>query len=322
MRQQHLISPQHPFPDRPNYRFKPSFSAFLSLIAAILTSTVFVIEIINPAKLSTTPIKNLPILITFVLFLIISMSFLTAYLASKLSGDITVNPIGIDGKNLLSTPTYICWQDISSVKIRYFFGIRYLLIRSTIDKKRSIVLDSFIYKFQKILDRVREYAGNDHPLTIALEKEVSLPSQNPAGMLWRIIIGIVIILSIWLIVGNLYADYREKPLNEAISNYVRQHPKTAPNQAAIDIQALMAKLGISLVNFSDGSKATAKPDKLATEEWKAITPILDEYVNKQLDKTEDSILPPPAKLHAYLDSHQADIAAIQYRLKSKSRGNS
>jgi hypothetical protein len=314
MHQQHRISPQQPALDRPTYRFKPSFSAFLSLIAAILTSTVFVVEIINPAKLSTTPIQNLPILITFVLLLIILISFLTAHLALKLSGDITIAPIGINGRNLLSTPTYICWQDISSVKIRYFFGVRDILIRSAIDKKRLIVLDSFSYNFPKILDRVSEYIGDDHPLTIALEKEISLPRQNPAKMLWRIIIGIIIILSIWLIGGNLYADYREKPLNEAIANYVRQHPKTPPNQAAIDLQASMAKLGVSLVAFSDGSKVPAKPEKIATEEWRAITPILDKYVTDRLNITEDSILPPPAKLHAYLNSHQADITAIQDRL--------
>jgi hypothetical protein len=318
MRQKHRISPQHPSPDRPTYRFKPSFSAFFSLVAATLTSSVFVVEITNNAKLSTTPIHNIPILIIFVLFVIISSSFLTTSFILKLSGDITIFPAGINGRSSLIRLMYMDWQDISSAKIRYFPGIRYLLIRSTIDKKKSIILDSFTDNLPKILDRVREYAGDNHPLTIALEKEVSLPRQNPARILWRIIIGIVIILSIWLIGGNLYADYREQPLNRAIVNYVRQHPKTAPNQTAIDLQAAMAKLGISLVTFSDGSKATVKPDKLAIEEWKAIYPILDEYVANQLKTTEDSILPPPAKLHTYLDSHQADIAAIQSQLLGSS----
>jgi hypothetical protein len=313
MRQQHLISSQPTSFDRLTYRFKPSFSVFFSLIAAFFTSIVFVVEIINPT-LSITPIQNLPILITFILFLIIAISFSIAYLTLKLSGDITVDPIGVNRINLPSTPTHICWQDIYSVKIRYSSGLRYLSIRSIIDKKKSIVIDSFSYNIPKILDRVREYAGEDHPLTIALEEEILLPRQNPARMLWRKIIGIVVILSIWLIGGNLYADYKEQPLNQAIANYVRQHPKTPPNQAAIDLQASMAKLGISLVNFSDGSKATVKPEKIATEEWKVITPILDKYVTNRLNITEDSILPPPAKLHAYLNSHQADITAIQDRL--------
>jgi hypothetical protein len=317
MPQQHLISSEQSSLDRPTHRFKPSFSAFLSLIAAILTSTIFVIEIINPAKLSTTPIQKLPILITFTIFVMISMSFLTTYLILKLSGDIAIESAGINGRNLLSLSTYIYWQDIFCVKICCFFGIRYLLIRSTISKKRHVVLDSFTYNFPKILDRVREYAGDNHPLTIALEKEVSLPRQNPARMLWRIIIGIVIILSTWLIGGNLYADYREKPLNEAIANYVHQHPKTPPNQAAIDLQAAISKLGIPLVVFGDGSKATLKPDRLATQEWKTILPILDEYVPKQLlNKTEDSSSPLPTKLHAYLNSHQAEIDTIQNQLAS------
>jgi hypothetical protein len=316
MHQQRRISPQQPALDRPTYRFKPSFSAFLSLIAAILTSTVFIVEIINPAKLSTTPVQNLPILITFVIFLIISVSFLTAYLALKLSGDITVAPIDINGRNLLSVPTYICWQDISSVKIRYFFGLRDILIRSAINKKRFIILDSFSYNFPKILDRVREYAGDNHPITIALAKEVSLPRQNPAKMSWRIIIGIVVILSIWLIGGNLYADYREQPLNQEIANYVRQHPKTPPNQAAIDLQATMAKLGISVERFGDGSKVKVNPDKAAINEWNKIEPTIRNYLvlDSEIAKGEDSFQPVPAKLHNYLSEHQNYLDIIRNRL--------
>jgi hypothetical protein len=317
MHQQRRISPQQPALDRLTYRFKPSFLAILSLDAAIVTCTVFVVEIINPAKLSTTPIQNLPILITFVLFLIIALSFLAAYLTLKLIANITICPAGINGRNSLSCSIYVDWQDISSVKTCYLFRIRYLSIRSIVNKKRSIGIDSLAYNIPKILDRVREYAGDDHPLTIALEKEISLPRQNPAKMLWRIIIGIVIILSIWLIGGNLYADYREKPLNEAIANYVHQHPKTPPNQAAIDLQAAMAKLGISVGGFGDGSKALVEPDKLAAQEWKTIEPILDEYVIKQIPgKTENLLLPSSGKLPEYLKSHQAQITSIQNRLAS------
>jgi hypothetical protein len=316
MRQQPLISSQPTSFDRPIYRFKPSFLAILSLYVAIATCTIFVFEIINPVWLSTTPIQNLPILITSVLFLIIALSFLAAYLAVKSIYNITVFPAGINGRNSLGCSIYTDWQDIFYIRVCYLFGIRYLSIRSVANKKISIGIDSFAYSIPKILNRVREYAGDDHPLTIALEEEVSLPRQNPARMLWRVIIVIVIILSIWLIAGNLYADYKEQPLNEAISNYVCQHPKTPPNQAAIDLQDAMAKLGISAERFGDGSKVKVKPDKVAINEWNKIKPTLHNYLllDSEIAKGEDSFQPVPVKLHNYLSEHQNYLDIIRDRL--------
>ena len=181
--------------------------------------------------------------------------------------------------------------------------------------KDTIVL-SYIYNLSQILAQVREYAGEDHPLTIALEREVSLPRQNPAKGLWRAILAITLLLSIWLIGGNLYADYREQPLNQAIANYVHQHPKTPPNQAAIDLQASIAKLGLSVEKFGDGSKVKIQPDNKDISEWKAIEPTLTKYLelDDELAKTEDSFAPVPAKLHEYLNKHRADIETIQSQL--------
>jgi hypothetical protein len=316
MRQQHRISSQSTSFDRKKYRFKASFSRVYSLVASVIISFYLAAEIILQT-ISSAPAKDVPLLIlSYLLFALLIIPVVAFVLIRSIK--IIFDEAGIVRTSAWHRPIHIDWDEIISAKPDLFISGNILIIKSAISKRKTIELSPWLYDLSSILVIVREYAGSEHPLTIALEKEVLLPRQNPARMLWPIIIGIVIILSIWLIGGNLYADYREQPLNQAIANYVRQHPKTPPNQAAIDLQASMAKLGISLVNFSDGSKATAKPDKLATEEWKAITPILDEYVNKQLDKTEDSILPPPAKLHAYLDSHQADIAAIQGQLLGSS----
>jgi hypothetical protein len=119
-------------------------------------------------------------------------------------------------------------------------------------------------------------------------------------------------MSIYLIGGNMYAAEQEKPLEQAIASYVRQHPKTAPNQSAIELQALMTKLGLSVEVFGDGSEVKVKPDKAAIAEWKAIEPIFKKYLDKQ--KTQESIEPIPDKLSSYLKSHQADIDAIEAHL--------
>jgi hypothetical protein len=120
-------------------------------------------------------------------------------------------------------------------------------------------------------------------------------------------------VSIYLIGGNMYAAEQEKPLEQSIASYVRQHPKTAPNQSAIDLQALMAKLGLSVEAFGDGTEVKVKPDKTAIVEWKAIEPTFKKYLDKQLE-TKDLIEPFPDKLANYLKKHKTDIEAIETHL--------
>lgn len=147
----------------------------------------------------------------------------------------------------------------------------------------------------KILDRVRELAGEEHILVRALEKELSRPHYE-LTKLWVGVIGaIALTMSIYLIGGNMYAAEQEKPLEQAIASYVRQHPKTAPNQSAIHLQALMTKLGLSIEVFGDGREVKVKPGKLESTEWKSIEPI-------------------PEKLVNYLKVHQTNINAIETQL--------
>lgn len=134
---------------------------------------------------------------------------------------------------------------------------------------------------------------------------------------------IAMLLCIWLVGGNLYADYREQPVNRAIATYVRQHPTNPPNQTAIDLQVLMAKLGISIGEFGDGSKLKVVPSQSAIAEWKAIETTLINYLvlDSDLSTTEDSFQPVLAKLHRYLNHHQAEIDTIQNQLTSRELPN-
>jgi hypothetical protein len=244
------------------------------------------------------------------------MSFLTTYALVKISKYI-ISPLGIDGINFWGVRSFVHWQDITSIKVYYICGLRNLAIKHVTPRKSNIHIGLlFLYELPVILSRLREYAGEEHPLTIALEKEVFLQRQRPDRTLWRIIAGILIILSTWLIGGNLYAEYREQPLNQAIASYVRQHPKTALNQSAIDLQASIAKLGFSVGRFGDGSKVKVTPNKTAIAEREKIDVALDGYsiLNNDLANTGNSFLPIPTKLHTYLSNHQSEITAIENQL--------
>ncbi len=195
------------------------------------------------------------------------------------------------------------------------FGIRYLSIKTA--DGRSVQIASHFYNSSELLDRVRELAGEEHILVRALKKELSRPRYE-LTKLWCGVIGtIALTMSIYLIGGNMYAAEQEKPLEQAIATYVRQHPKTAPNQSAIELQALMTKLGLSVEVFGDGSEVKVKPEKAAIAEWKEIQDTLDKYLLKELKKIEGSIELPPEKLASYLKTHQAEIEAIETHLVNK-----
>jgi hypothetical protein len=316
MRQKQLIAPELPSLDRSQYKFQPSSSRLFYSCASIFALEVFILEIITPG-LTIIPSSKVFILLVFILIFLSLTSFLATYIIVKIS-KYAVSLLGIDGINFWGKRLFIHWQDISSVKAYYFCGLRCLdIVRHATPRKGKIHIGLlFLYELPTILDRVREYAGEEHPLTIALEKEVSLPRQRPDRTLWWIIAGISIVLSTWLIGGNLYADYKEQPLNQAIASYVRQHPKTAPNQSAIDLQASIAKLGFSVGKFGDGSKVKVTPNKTALAEREKIDAALISYwvLNNDLAKTGNSFLPIPAKLHTYLNNHQSEIAAIENHL--------
>ncbi len=226
--------------------------------------------------------------------------------------NITLNTAGICLQTSIAYRQYISWQEITLVKSFQSLGVRYLSIEKADGKKVPFML--CFYDINRILDRTRELAGTDHMLVRALEKEISRPRHGLRAY-WGWIFGSSIsILSIWLIGGNIYAAAQEQPLEQAIAIYAQQHPKTAPNQSALELQSLMTKLGLSVKEFGDGSQVKVKPEPAKIAEWKEIEPKLHKYLTEQLETTEDSIEPLPSELAAYLKVHQADIAAIESHL--------
>jgi hypothetical protein len=310
MRRKILISPEKSPPDREKYQLKILFLPYLLFITSMAIPCAVVGEI---AILLLTNAQSNQVISTWIIWLLYLavFPFLLTYLLVN-TVKIALTSDGMFGNDYFFRRQYISWQEITLIKPYHWLGIRCLSIKTV--KGKNIQITPHFYQTAQMLDRVRAFAGEEHMLVRALEKELSRPRRELTKLWCGIIGSIALIMSIYLIGGNMYAAEREKPLERAIASYVRQHPKTAPNQSAIELQALMTKLGLSLDNFGDGSKVKVRPNESEITEWKAIAPTIGKYLDKQLAKNEDSIDPLPNHISKYLKAHQTDLATIATHL--------
>ena len=305
MRRKKLIFPEQPTQDGIKSRFKLLFLPYVSYLTAATILTFFICAFI--ALIRGTITKHIILDLIFWLSYIVFVPSVLTYLLKKIADTILYSE-GMSGLNIWGGRKHTGWQEITLIKPYQILGMRCLSIETA--SGENIQFPTRLYETAKILDRVRELAGEEHILVRALEKELSRPRYE-LTKLWTGVIGtIALTVSIYLIGGNMYAAEQEKPLEQAIATYVRQHPKTAPNQSAIELQALITKLGLSVEAFGDGSEVKVKPDKAAIAEWNAIEPVFKKYLDKQ-QKSKESIEPISANLENYLKTHQADIEAIE-----------
>ncbi len=314
MRQKQVISPDRYLLDRTNYRLNGSLWQLFAVLVAIEVPAICGYDIFSARELFLTLTFEYTILFIFAKsLLLLPFLLLTAYIALKAVGYIEITPTEIIGFNFWGSRARLNWQDIKAVKSYRFLGLRHLaIINSTNTRRKNIHCGLFLFDRARMFDRAIAYAGAEHPVTIALDKELTRPHQNPAQRLCQLIGVMLLSFSIWSIGGNLVAARQEEPLNLAIANYVRQHPVTPPNQAAIDLQAAIAKLGISVVRFGDGTQVKVRPTQAASSEWETSEPVFTTYISNALDKNLVEPLPP--KLADYLNIHRTEIAAIETQL--------
>jgi hypothetical protein len=293
-------------------RFKVLFWPTISYYTAISIISIFSMEIFSPTIPAIT--KNAVYFWMSILLYIIIMPLLAVWLLRKIF-DVEISHKGLFGYNLRCQRRYISWNEVATVKSYQILGVKTISIR--VNKKQDIQLTWCYHDGYKILKFIRQHAGEDHPLVHVLEKDLSNTKYSPGRFLWKFIGSIGLILSVWLISGNLIAAELEKPMKQAIASYVRQYPNQPPNQSAIELQSLMTKLGLSEKVFGDGSKVTVKPDKGSWIRAKVLEQELDKYLTIQLYNIKDSYHATPAKLKEYLQEHQADIEAIENHLLTK-----
>jgi hypothetical protein len=309
MRRKKTISPekpvQVPVEDRFKLLFLPIF--YYAIAIAILFALLGTVILMSLIQSTTAGIWSSIVLLLCLLITETLVSFVLAKISNLI-----LTPFGISGLNLWNRRTYIDWQEVTLIKPYKLLGVRCLSIKSVNGK--NIYFSPCFYQTPQLLDRVSELAGEEHILVRALEKELSRPRYELTKV-WGWVIGsISLMMSIYLIGGNIYAADREQPLQQAIATYISQHPQTPPNQSAIELQALMTKLGLSVNVFGDGSEVKVKSTTAAIDDWKAIEVPLYTFINKRLEKTEDSLEPISKKILTYLKNHQTDLDAIETHL--------
>jgi hypothetical protein len=310
MRRKKTISPEKPVQVPVEDRFKLLFLSIFSYAIAIAILFALLGTVISMSLIQSTT-AGIWSSIILLLCLLIGET-LISFILTRIS-TLILTSFGISGLNLWCCRTYIEWQEnITIIKPYRLLGIRCLSIK-TVDG-RNIHFATGLYQIAQLLDRVSELAGEEHILVRALEKELSRPRYELTKV-WGWVIGsIALTMSIYLIGGNIYAAEQEKPLQQAIATYISQHPQKAPDRSAIELQALMTKLGLSVNVFGDGSEVKVKSTTAAIDDWRSIEVPLYTFIDKQLGKTEDSIEPISDKILTYLKKYQPDLDAIETHL--------
>jgi hypothetical protein len=296
-------------------KFPPSLLLLSSYYAQWYILISFIASVVEGIRLRSINETIIILLIAIMMPVVFMPLFILAVLIEKKYW-VKLNTDGVllgqhESLFISKRASIIKWHDIAAVKAHNILGLKTLFIKTNHDDPwLPNTLQPGIYNGDRLLAKVQELAGADHVLALALERELPR-STLKLKKRWAITIGLIVVTtSIWLIGGNIYAAQQEKPIEQAIANYVRQNPTTPPNQSAIELQALISKLGLSVHAFGDGSAVKVHPTKAAIAEWKAIEPVLTAYK----PKTEADLQKIPDQLVRYLQQHQQDIESIEERL--------
>jgi hypothetical protein len=296
-----------------NEKFLPSSLLIASFYAQLYILVSFIASVAEGIRLRSINETILCLSTTILIPAVFTPLIILAILVEK-NYWVKLNTDGVLIGNSLSLSkkaSIIKWHDITAVKAYNILGLKTLFIKTNHDEPwLPHTLKPGIYKGDHLLAKVQELAGADHVLARALERELPRSGLKLKER-WAMTIGLIVVtISIWLIGGNMYAAQQEKPIEQAITSYVRQNPTTPPNQSAIELQALISKLGLSVHAFGDGSAVKVQPTKAAIAEWKAIEPVLTAYK----PKTETDLQKIPDQLVRYLQQHRQDIEAIERQL--------
>ena len=129
------------------------------------------------------------------------------------------------------------------------------------------------------------------------------------------------LLAIWMIGGNFIASQQEKEIEQDIQEFVKRFPDTEPNDSALKLRALMAKLGISgggTPEFPIDAYTISHPDFAVSESkrqaFEEIREELGNYLNTLISKPNDNVDPIPDQLRQYLIDNAEYIEAIRQHI--------
>ncbi|MEG4534941.1 hypothetical protein [Microcoleus sp. D2_18a_D3] len=125
--------------------------------------------------------------------------------------------------------------------------------------------------------------------------------QNPSfrrnlKFLGGSVVGLAGLLAVWIVGGNYMASVHEKEIEQDLAAFAQRFPKTEPNDVALKLSpSLLAKVG-----------------PYAT--WESFSQELNQYLDAEIAKPNDTVNPPPEKLQRYLASKQTALAKLRQQV--------
>ncbi|MGD1701273.1 hypothetical protein [Dapis sp. BLCC M229] len=140
-----------------------------------------------------------------------------------------------------------------------------------------------------------------------------------------LVFGVIGVLALWMIGGNLLASHLEKEIEREIVRKVKKleekYPDPEPNNSALKLEAILSKEfgmgGIGKANgqgvFKFGDYMGYHPDFKASnnDDFERIQELLSQYIDSQISKPNDEIDPAPQELQNYLKSKADALKKLQ-----------
>ncbi|MEG4962622.1 MULTISPECIES: hypothetical protein [unclassified Microcoleus] len=134
-------------------------------------------------------------------------------------------------------------------------------------------------------------------------------------------VGLAGLLAVWIVGGNYIASVQEKEIEQDLAAYAQRFPKTEPNDAALKLAASVAKLGFSggWTSFSPvdryiGSVTDFRPSEDDRKAFEEIREELNQYLDAEIAKPNNTVNPPSEKLQRYLASKQTALAELRQQV--------
>ena len=134
-------------------------------------------------------------------------------------------------------------------------------------------------------------------------------------------VGLAGLLAVWIVGGNYIASVQEKEIEQDVAAYAQRFPNTEPNDVALKLAALIAKLGINAgggsfypVDRYIESVADFRPSEDDRKAFEEIIQELTQYLDAEIAKPNDTVNPPSEKLQRYLASKQTALAEIRQQV--------
>ena len=140
-----------------------------------------------------------------------------------------------------------------------------------------------------------------------------------------LVFGVIGLLALWMIGGNLLASHLEKEIDREISQKVKEleeeYPDREPNDSALKLEAILSKeFGMGGIGKANGQGVMKfgdymgyHPDFKASnnEDFDQIQELLSQYLDSQISKPNDEIDPAPKELQDYLKSKADALKKLQ-----------